>query len=81
VTCEQCALYVSCVSEAQKRNHRGKRVRIHRRQYLFQEVLEKEKNPEFKTKLRERVQSRVNRPVLEVQIPHKSTGFGRVNPA
>ncbi len=27
------------------------------------------------------VQSRVNRPVFDVQIPPKSTGFERVNPA
>ena len=53
--CDQCPLNATCISDAQRRNGRGKRVRIDRRQYLFQEVLEKEKAPEFKMKLRERM--------------------------
>ena len=54
-TCGSCPLYETCVNEPQRRDGRGKRIRIHRRQYLFQEVLEKERAPEFKNKLRERM--------------------------
>ena len=53
--CGECPLKETCLSSAQKRNRRLKRVRIDRRQYLFQEVLEKERAPEFKNKLRERM--------------------------
>lgn len=53
--CDACPLNATCVSDAQRRNGRGKRVRIHRRQDIYQGVLAAEKNPEFKDKLRERM--------------------------
>ena len=55
VVCEKCPPYQTCVTEVERRNGRGKRVRIHRRQHLFQAVLAKETKPEFVTKLRERM--------------------------
>jgi transposase len=53
--CEICPQYLSCCSDAQRRNGRGKRIRIHHNQDIYNEVLEKEKNPMFKIKLRERM--------------------------
>jgi hypothetical protein len=53
--CEICPQYLSCCSDAQRLNGRGKRIRIHHNQDIYNEVLEKEKNPMFKIKLRERM--------------------------
>lgn len=53
--CDLCPFESTCVTDAQRRNGRGKRVRIHHRQHLFQAVLEQEKDPVFKMKLKERM--------------------------
>lgn len=53
--CDLCPFNASCISAAQRRNGRGKRVRIHRRQDLYQMVLAAEKDPQFKINLRERM--------------------------
>ncbi len=55
--CRTCPLYESCVSESDKRNGRGKRIRRNIHQPFFNKVIWREKKALFKAKLRERMWS------------------------
>jgi transposase len=53
--CVQCPRFSRCVSPADQRNGRGKRLRRHVNQKLFNQVLWREKTQLFKRKLHERM--------------------------
>jgi transposase len=55
--CIRCPLYETCVSDSDKRNGRGKRLRRHIHQKLFNQVLWREQKSLFKQKLHHRMWS------------------------
>jgi transposase len=53
--CRNCPHYKTCLSESEQRQPRGKKIRISVYHEIYKEVLDQEKDPEFKKKLRERM--------------------------
>jgi len=53
--CELCPRFSTCINEAGHRGGRGKQVRVAFHQRLYEQVLEQERDPAFKKRLKERM--------------------------